>query len=240
MITSNFNNININGVNEINKVNKVNTINKIVSTTPILYLSDDYPELSQNIKNFWATKVKKQKILLHLLSTWRNELIFIFRKNNTHLVMHSARRQDPIYRVHRMNYFIHKEIKQKIISTLSLSISAGRVGFIKNQKKSFIAGDTVISTALWFLKRYNKALAPVKFRLSGKTDDLSIHQKQLTKYFNVLPTNTFYSFEEATPLGYGIQKFKSMPRTRFRYHLYNFVAAVNRTKGMTDMIKLSC
>jgi hypothetical protein len=193
-----------------------------------------------NLINYWFEKTLYLNQLNEFTKGWRNELLLQFRKNNTQMVLHSAKRPDPIYRQHILLLANHKNLKQKAISTLSLSFQTGRLGFVKNQKKTFVAADSVITAALWIVKRHHSAVTPLKFRFIGNTNNTSKHKKQLNKYFQATDNKSIYSFEDATPISFGATRLKALGRKRFRFHLYNFKALANRKKNNTDLSNLIC
>lgn len=193
-------------------------------------LNSNLTTRNSNLTNYWFEKTLYLNQLNEFTKGWRNELLLQFRKNNTQMVLHSARRPDPIYRQHILLLAKHKNLKQKAISTLSLSFQTGRLGFVKNQKKTFVAADSVITAALWIVKRHHNAVTPLKFRFVGNTNTTSRHKKQLNKYFQAVDNKSIYSFEDSTPISFGTIRLKALGRKRFRFHLYNFVALVNRKK----------
>lgn len=183
---------------------------------------------------YWNEKHKYLKLLMELKNGWRNELLFQFRKNNTQVVLHSSRRPDPIFREYVFYLPKHKALKQSMVSTLSLSFQTGRLGFVKNQKKSVVAAEALINTAFWIMKRHHNVMAPLKFRLVGQTMHFNKYNKHFLKYLEYCKNNEIYSIVDSTPISFGMLKFKATARKRFRYHLFNFRDLVNKKKDECD------
>lgn len=185
-----------------------------------------------NIIYFWAAKINKWNQFHLLIQIWKNEVLLYFRENNTHIVLHSARKQDPIHRHHLLLTTKYKILKNSSVSTLSLAFQAGRLGFVKNQKKSFIAASSVLTSIFWVIKRHQAAITPVQIRLVGDVNHLHKHEQQINKFLADIDQPIIHSYLESTPVSFGTRRFKALSRTRYRYHLYNFSAAVIRKNNM--------
>jgi hypothetical protein len=202
-------------------------------------LSTQSVEFSLNIRqstliNYWDLKKQNQLNIKALTKGWRSELLFQFKKNNTQIVLHNARVPDPIYREHIITLIEHKRIKQNLISTVAVTFQAGHLGFIKNQKKTFVAADSVLAATFWLLEQHKAAFNPLKIRFIGQSEVTVKYQKQLIKYLTKAEPNAIYSFEEAAKVAFGPTRLKASGRKRFRYHLHNFSSTVRNIQNKVD------
>ena len=181
-------------------------------------------------KNYWKKIYTKNNLFQIILkdTKWRIELLLQFRTINTHIILHNIRVPQRIYKKHREHIIRYNYLQQKKAGKIVISLQTGRVGFRKNQKKSFIASSTVISTIFWILNRHKYLFFPIKLRFIGRYFKIQDHYKQIWSYFNKFQINSsiVYTFESAIPLIVRIQRCIRLGRSRRRTHTFNLSSTI--------------
>jgi hypothetical protein len=177
---------------------------------------------SNNLLNFWKNKKKNLKFSFTFKDSCNSELLIQSAKNNIRIILSTPKIPDPIYKVHISTLNNYKYIKKFYNSTIIVGFQAGRFGFIKNQKKIFVAADTVFIATFWLIKKYKNLFSPLKLKFIGHHDITIKHSHKLYKYLQQLKNIDIYSIVEETPVTFGKLRLKAVARRRVRYHLYTF------------------
>lgn len=185
--------------------------------------------------HFLQKKVLQKKTLDYWLNC-KSEMLFRFGKRNSNLVVHTPRTPPLIYKNHLMRRETLRNWKNKNASEMLFGFSAGRCGFKPNETKTFIASDTLVRVALWFITRFLKKLSPVKLRLMGNTNVFRKYLPRFKPKFNKRFKYKIYSIEDATPVPFNGCRLEHMARKRYRRHTYQYRKVVKYIKTWNNFL----
>jgi len=182
-----------------------------------------------NNLSFFAQK-EKQYTEINTWLHYKAEMLFRFAKRNSQVMIHMPRVPALVYRKHLLHREVARTWNNVNSSDMLFGFSAGRCGFRKNETKTFIATDTLISAGVWFITRFIKKLSPLKLRLMGNTNVFRKYLHRLTPRRKIFFKYTICSIEESTPIPFNGCKLSHYPRKRFRFHTTNFHKSVKYIK----------
>lgn len=179
---------------------------------------------------YWYKRYKIFLLLQQFHQGWRTEVLVQTARNNTQIVISRARKIDPIVRLPIIDLNVYKQLKVKRVTPLLMAFQTGRLGFIKNQKKTFTAADTAVKCILWIVRKYHKMIKPVLIRFRSRSLLTIRHHREFQRHFERLNTNDLiYGVEESVPVQTGFFRILRTPRKRLTYRPQKKVTLPART-----------
>lgn len=175
-------------------------------------------QYNKGFLTYWQKRYKIYRVLQQIARGWRTEVLVQSARNNTQIVISQARKVDPIVRNPFMDLNAYKQVKSLRVQPILIAFQTGRLGFIKNQKKTFTAADTAVKCLLWIMKKYQKMIKPVLVRFRSRSLIPLRHKRMFDRHFeDFYATNLVYGIEENTPVQTGYFRILRTPRKRLTY-----------------------
>lgn len=198
---------------------QLNNNNRANQTNQILLLATQYNRPSAE----HSSKLVK-RLIAEKYNTWTMELLLRFGVNNNFVIF-----QTPVvpgiitYRQHLVKEHIYKGFNKTTFSTMLFGFTTGRCGFVRNQKRTFLATDITIRAALWICKRVYKFLfGGIKVRFLGRSKLIQRHLSYFRRFYMGNRRVKLHSLIDVTPAPYNGVRQKGRGRKRYRYHQYNY------------------
>lgn len=167
---------------------------------------------------YWQQRYQFYRVMQQMIQGWRTEVLVQSARNNTQIVISQARKIDPIVRTPFMYLNDYKQAKEGRVQPILIAFQTGRLGFIKNQKKTFTAADTAIKCLLWIIRKYQKILKPILVRFRSRSVLPLRHKRTFDRHFeDFYATNVVYGIEENIPVQTGFFRILRTPRKRLTY-----------------------
>ena len=178
-------------------------------------------------KLFAYSTVSNNRLWKHLCEQkaqlWSLEMLLKFGVNNNFVIF-----QTPIitntlaYRQFLVTEFTNKSFNKKTHREMTFGFTTGRCGFVRNQKRTYLATDITVRTALWFCKRIYKFLRRVKIRFLGQSRNVKRYLENFGRFELGNRRVQVHSLIDVTPVPYNGTRQKMRGRKRYRFHKYTY------------------
>jgi len=164
-----------------------------------------------------------QRLLAQKAHLWTMEMLLKFGVNNNFVIF-----QTPVVSglLAYKNYLVatqtYKKFNIATHSEMIFGFTTGRCGFVRNQKRTFLATEVTMRTALWFCKRIYKFLGAIKIGLRGFSRNVPRYFKTFQRFELGHRQVKVHSLVDLTPVPYNGTRQKMRGRKRYRYHKYTY------------------
>jgi ribosomal protein S11 len=164
-----------------------------------------------------------RRLLAHKAHLWTLELLLKFGVNNNFVIFQTPVVPNlAVYKNHLMDVQAAKKFNLATHSHMVFGFTTGRCGFVRNQKRTFLATEVTMRTALWFCKRIYKFLGAVKIGLRGFSRNVPRYFKTFRRFELGQRQVAIHSLVDVTPVPYNGTRAKARGRKRYRYHKYTY------------------
>jgi ribosomal protein S11 len=164
-----------------------------------------------------------RRLLAQKAHLWSMEMLLKFGVNNNFVIF-----QTPVvpglvtYKNHLVTNQLAKKFNMATHSEMIFGFTTGRCGFVRNQKRTFLATEVTMRTALWFCKRIYKFLGAIKIGLRGLSRNVPRYFKTFRRFELGHRQVKIHSLVDLTPVPYNGTRQKMRGRKRYRYHKYTY------------------
>jgi len=193
----------------------------------IIKINNYYKLFFQSNKFLYYSKFN---LFLFLIKNniWVAELILQFGANNTFFLLRTPIIKDATpYLQFWSSTFIQKNYFKENNSEILFSISVGRCGFKKSEKRTTLALDILIRAIIWICKRFYQFLTVIKLNFNSPSVNILQYIKNYRYFFSGEKKLIIHSINDISPLPYNGVRKRRVGRSRFRYHRYMFTRFYN-------------